>query len=104
MKKRGLIFSKEASADLDNIAVWLTEEASAQVARRYLMRIREHLSKLAFASERGTIRNDVAEGLRVIGLTGSISVAFKVYDDHVVIARILWGGQNWWEEGASDED
>lgn len=103
MIKRRVVLSRLALADLRAITIWLTAEASGDVARRYIRRIREHLQRLAFASERGTVRHDVAAGLRVIGLFGNVSVAFRVKDDRVDIVRILHGGQDWKSDLAADD-
>ncbi|MCR6672682.1 type II toxin-antitoxin system RelE/ParE family toxin [Devosia ginsengisoli] len=95
MRKRRVVLAPEALADLAAISTWLREEASAAVAQRYLARIKKRLAGLAHASERGTVRDDVAKGLRVIGIAASASVAFRVQDDRVTVLRVVYGGQNW---------
>lgn len=65
------------------------------MARRYVGRIKASLAKLAFASERGTVRDEIMDGLRVVGILGSASVAFRVSEDRVTIFRVFHGGQDW---------
>ena len=95
MRKRRVVLAPEALADLAAISDWLRDEASATVARRYLARIKKRLAGLAHASERGTVRDDIAEGLRVIGIASSASVAFRVQDERVTVLRVVYGGQDW---------
>lgn len=92
MRKRRVVLAPEALADLAAISDWLRDEASATVARRYLSRVKK---RLAGPSERGTVRDDIAEGLRVIGIASSASVAFRVQDERVTVLRVVYGGQDW---------
>ena len=50
---------------------------------------------LDLASERGTLRNDVREGLRIVGFERRGVVAFTVEEDRVMILRFFSGRQNW---------
>ena len=43
--------------------------------------------------ERGTLRDDVRDGLRIIGFERNASVAFIVEDESVIVLRILGKGQ-----------
>lgn len=95
MKRRRVVLSAQAIADLQVIAAWLTKEASGAVARRYVSRVKASLAKFEFAGERGSVRNDIMDGLRVVGILGSASVAFRVADDRVTILRVFHGGQDW---------
>ena len=104
MKRRRVILSAEAIADIEVIAAWLTEEASGAVARRYVGRVKASLAKFAFASERGTVRNEIMDGLRVVGILGSASVAFRASEDRVTILRVFHGGQDWQSALTADDD
>lgn len=104
MKKRRVVLSRQAIADISHIGIWLTQEASVAVARRYVGRIKTSLTDLALASERGTVRNEILDGLRVIGILGSATVAFRVSDDTVTILRVLHGGQDWQTALTAEDD
>lgn len=95
MKHRVVIYMPEAGDDLDWIYDTITRASSVNAANRYDERIRAFCERLEFGSERGTLRNDVLPGLRVIGFERSASVAFVVEADQVVILRIFYGGANW---------
>jgi toxin ParE1/3/4 len=49
---------------------------------------------LADFPERGTRRDDLRVGLRIVGFRRQASIAFTVLEDRVEIARILYGGRN----------
>jgi toxin ParE1/3/4 len=46
-------------------------------------------------SERGTLRNDIREGLRVVGFERRLAIAFTVETEKVIILRVFVAGQNW---------
>ncbi len=46
------------------------------------------------AGERGTRRDDIRPGMRVVGFKRRVTIAFHVEADTVVIERILYGGRN----------
>jgi toxin ParE1/3/4 len=69
--------------------------ASPEVALSYIERIETHLSGFAVASERGTRRDDIRPGLRVVGFDRRVTIAFTVTDADLVILRLFYGGQNW---------
>jgi toxin ParE1/3/4 len=45
------------------------------------------------ASHRGTRRDDIRPGLRVVGFERRVTIAFHVDDTTVTIDRILYGGR-----------
>ncbi len=92
---RRVIFTKEASDDLDWIYRTIAENAGRRVAAAYLNRLEIFCLGLTHGSQRGTARHDVRPGLRVIGFERRISVAFDVDDKTVRIARLFYGGADW---------
>lgn len=42
---------------------------------------------------RGSLRNEVRDGLRIVGFERSVSIAFLVEPDEVIILRIALHGQ-----------
>ncbi len=59
-----------------------------------MQRIRRPCERLDIFPERGTLRDDIAPGLRLFGIERRVTVAFKVYDDRVSIIRVLYGGRD----------
>ena len=95
MITRRVVLSPEARDDLLAIYDWLAGIASADVALDYVERVERFVMKLDIGSQRGTERDDVRPGLRVIGFERKLAVAFTVEQDRVVILRIFRGGRDW---------
>jgi plasmid stabilization system protein ParE len=86
--------SPEAQTDLVHIHEYIVERSgSAITADRYIGRIAGFLSSFDTFPERGTLRNEVRPGLRIIGFERRVSVAFMIEDDDVIILRILAAGR-----------
>lgn len=98
MKRRPVIFTEEAAADLDWIYDTIAAASSPVTASRYEQRIRAFCERLELASERGTLRDDVRPGLRAIGFRKRVTVAFIVEPERVVLLRIFYGGVDWENE------
>ncbi len=82
-----------AEEDLRNLYDYIAEKAGRSVAGRYVERIEAECMKLADFPERGTMRNEIFPGLRVIGFERRAAIAFVVEHEAVRILRILYGGQ-----------
>jgi len=82
-----------AEADLRNIYDWISEHASPSVARGYVHRILDYLKSFEQFPERGSLRNEILPGLRIVGFERRVSVAFVVEEREVVVLRLLYGGQ-----------
>lgn len=102
MKRRKVIIAPEAEADLLDIESWLIGNASMRTAEAFVLRIIEFCGILDIASERGHSRNDVKEGIRIVGFERRVTIAFAVHDDRVDILRIFRAGRDW--EAAFDEE
>ena len=103
MKQRQVIYTPAAQTDLLQLLDRLLEIAGPAVAFPYVGRLQTFIDGLEYGSQRGTLRKDVSRGLRVIGFERRVSIAFKVYDNDVVIVRIFSGGQNW-QDILNDEE
>lgn len=94
MKHYIVRLSPEAETDLVLIHDYVTTRSGSTVtADRYIERINGFLSSFDVFPERGTVRDEIRPGLRIVGFERSASVAFVVEDDDVVILRILAGGR-----------
>ncbi|MDH0613865.1 MULTISPECIES: type II toxin-antitoxin system RelE/ParE family toxin [unclassified Agrobacterium] len=99
MKYYAVRLSPEAQTDLVHIHQNIVgKSGSPAVADRYIDRIGIFLSTLNVFPERGTVRNELRVGLRIIGFERSTSVAFVVEQDDVVVLRLLAKGQEFDEE------
>ena len=98
MKERSVIFSPEARDDLVQIAEWITDAAGPIRALAYIDRLEAFCGKLELASERGSLREDIRPGLRIIGFERRITIAFAVDEASVTILRMFYGGRDWQPE------
>ncbi|MBB4479988.1 plasmid stabilization system protein ParE [Rhizobium etli] len=62
------------------------------------MRVITFIEALATFPERGTVREGRIPGLRIIGYRRSVSVAFSVRGDDVIILGVFARGRNITEE------
>ena len=95
MKQRTVVFAPEAEDDLINLYDWIVSNANPAVAIEFTGRIEDFCLRLDMASERGTLRDDIRPGLRVVGFERRIVAAFTVTDDEVTILRLFYGGRDW---------
>lgn len=95
MKSGLVVFSETARTDLSDIYDWISEEVSWQTAGRYIARIERFCMSLDLASERGTRRDDIRPGLRIVGFERRISVMFEVTDEAVNVLRLFRAGRDW---------
>jgi toxin ParE1/3/4 len=86
-------FSAEAQADLVELEEYLSERFYPRNAERYVHRIAQACFALAHAPHRGTSREDLGFGVRVIGFERRLSIYFRVRSDEIIIAGIFYGGE-----------
>lgn len=102
MKSRAVVFSDKARADLDGLYEWIASTAGWHAAGSYLDRLDRFCRPLDLASQRGSRRDDIRPGLRVIGFERRLSVAFVVEESRVVILGLFGAGQDWETELSQD--
>ena len=101
MKHYTIRLSPEAQADLVQIYERIASRSGSIItAERYIERIDGFLTSMNVFPERGSVRDEVRAGLRIIGFERSASIAFVVENDGVVVLRILGKGR---EFEAGDE-
>jgi toxin ParE1/3/4 len=91
---RSVVYSPEAQQDLRSIFDYIRDESSVDRAADFVRRIQAACDDLALFPHRGTARDDLPEGVRVIGYAKRVSIAFRVDQDRVTIARVLYGGRD----------
>lgn len=95
MKPRKVAFSEDAKRDLSDLYDWIASATGPAVADRYLDRLGAYCRGFELASERGTQRDDIRPGLRIVGFERRITIAFTVEEERVVILRLYYGGRDW---------
>lgn len=89
-----VVFAPEAQADLLMLYDIIADDGGEERALAYVERIEVTCLSLARFPERGTQRDDIRPGLRVIGFERRVAIAFHIAIATVTIDRILYGGQD----------
>ncbi|RXT43008.1 plasmid stabilization protein [Bosea sp. Tri-44] len=88
----------EAEADLAAIYDYIRDHASQSIAQGYVQRIMTYLTGFDTFPERGTRRDDIRPGLRIVGFERWVTIAFLVEGDEVIVSNVLYGGRELPEE------
>lgn len=89
-----VLFAPEARDDLKELYLYIAERAGDERAMAYIERIEAHCLGFADFPERGTRRDDLFPGLRIVGFERRVTLAFLVGADTVSFLRILYGGRD----------
>ncbi|MCV9910443.1 type II toxin-antitoxin system RelE/ParE family toxin [Brucella sp. HL-2] len=76
---------------------WIAERALPDTTLGYIDRLESYKRGFDYASERGTLRNDIREGLRTVGFERRVTIAINVTAQEVIVLGLFYGGQNWQE-------
>ena len=94
MKARKVVYAETAREDLLRILQWLAEKASVSSAIDIVGDLESFIDRLDVASERGTLRDDISTGLRMISHERA-DIAILVDEETVLITRIFYGGEDY---------
>ena len=98
MKRRRVVVSVRARADLIAIFEHIAQATGAATAARYLARMEAFCLGLGEASERGSRRDDIRPGLRIVGFERRLTIAFAVNEQDVAVLRVFAAGRDWERE------
>ena len=90
-------FHPLVSRDLEAIARWIIEHAGGEAADRKLAEIEEAIGDLARTPHKGSIRDDIAPGLRAVPAGRRAVIAFTVDDgaQEVLVHAAAYSGGDW---------
>jgi toxin ParE1/3/4 len=86
-------FSPAAEDDLAEIEEYIALRFSERNARRFVQRIIRECLSLEKSPRRGTLRDDVGPGIRIVGFERRVSIVFEVKENEVIILGIYYGGR-----------
>jgi toxin ParE1/3/4 len=99
-------YTPEAQQQLNELDDWITKAASAEIARRFVSAILDHIDGILVFPLAGRARADVRPGMRTTTVKKRTLVAYEVdasSDELLVnILGVFHGGQDW--EAALSED
>lgn len=92
-----ILFHPAVSSDLDEISQWLIDYAGPASAARRLAEIEAVIDSLAQLPHKGTVRDEIAPGLRAVPAGRKAVIAFTVDDAarEVLIHAITYAGADW---------
>ena len=90
-------FHPLVARDLDAIAHWIIDYAGPEAAARKLAEIEAAIATLKATRHKGSLRDEIALGLRAIPAGRKAVIAFLVDDDagEVLIYAVTYGGADW---------
>jgi toxin ParE1/3/4 len=94
VKSYEVVFDIDGRDDLAGILSYITEEAGAPRAHTYLDRIYQFCAGLDQMPERFPVWRPSHPNLRIAVFERSLSVAFEIRENSVIIVRVLGRGRN----------
>lgn len=96
MAANKVVFSRRAEQRLNELYDYIAYNASPTIALGYIHRIHDACLSLAEFPERGTKRDDILKGLRIMGFERRVTIAFRLRSKtKVEIVAIAYGGRNY---------
>jgi len=89
-----VVFAPRASAHLADLFSLIANAASPEIAANYVEAILRQCESLRTFPMRGTRRDDILPGLRVIGYRRRVSIAFRITGEVVTILGVYYAGRN----------
>jgi toxin ParE1/3/4 len=89
-----VVFAPEARDDLLQLYDYIAARSGPARARAYAERVLSYCRGFETFPERGTRRDDLRPGLRVVGFARRATIAFQINDNRVTIDRVLYGGRD----------
>ncbi len=98
MKQRAVVVGLRADRDIRKIGAYIAGASGQITAGAYVARLQDFALRLDLASERGTSRDDICPGLRIIPFENSANLAILAEDNTAVLMRVFYRGKNWERE------
>lgn len=90
-----VVFGRDAAQQLEDLYEYIADNGSPDDAAQFTEAIITFCENLAELPRRGTTRDDVRPGLRILGYRKRVVIAFAVVDKVVAILGIFYGGRDY---------
>jgi toxin ParE1/3/4 len=92
-----VVYAPEADDQLEALLLYIAEQASVDIAERYVNAVVATCENLTTFPHRGVSRDDIRPGLRVTHHKGRTVIAYAVDDANgwVVVLGVFYGGQDY---------
>ena len=87
-------YSPLAARQLAELRRYIEGNSGTARATTFVDALIDYCDSLSTFPERGTRREDISPGLRVLGYRRRATIAFTVEPDEVIIQGVFYGGQN----------
>jgi plasmid stabilization system protein ParE len=88
-----VVFDPAADSDLTELYDYIAAKAGRRIARRYIGQIVDYCASFDLFPLRGTLHENLGDGVRIVGYRRRASIAFRTEDGIVTILRILYRGK-----------
>lgn len=99
-----LVFHPRAKRELDELYDYIGENGSPRQAATFVSQIRDYCLSFSTFPERGTRRDDIEPGIRIVGFRRRVSIVFTVGESEVWILGVYYGGRDFESLLAGDEN
>lgn len=99
-----IVFHPDAVRELVDLHAFIKAQGGTRRADTFVEAIRDYCRGFSTFPERGSRRDDISEGLRVVGFRRRVSVAFRIDGDVVTILGVHYGGRNFGPSQLDEED
>ncbi len=89
-----VIFTRRARGHLRSLKAYISKQSYPSRADAYTARILDYCEGLSTFPMRGTKRDDIIDGLRLIGFERSATIAFVVTENQVIIEGVFYRGRS----------
>jgi toxin ParE1/3/4 len=95
-------YSPTAAKQLEDLYNYVAQASGPDRANAFVGSIVDYCERLTASPNRGTKRNDLRPGLRIVGFKRRVTIAFSVSDTAVEILSVFYGGRSF-ESALTDE-
>ncbi len=89
-----VLFSPQAMTDLQIIHDYISQRGGKRVADKYILNMYKYCLSMGTFPERGICRDDIWQGLRLVGYKRKATIATEIKNNQLRIVRIFGRGQN----------
>jgi len=89
-----VIFAPQAKTQLLALHHHISEAASPAIAERYTTSLVQYCLSLSTFPHRGTRRDDLRPGLKLLGFRRRVTIVLSLNDRVVTILGVFYGGQD----------
>ena len=96
MRRLPVRFRAQAHQDIKDIFDWIVSETnSPSVAENLVNRIYARCETLGDFPRKGSARNDLHQGVRILTFERKAVIVYRVLAEDVEVTNIFYGGRDW---------